>query len=222
MTVSVPPLEVGQTSISTRSLFLGLAVLRAALAGGALLAAPWLYREHAAVLVLLRPTKEVLLFSGFLSREGDIALPVVLVAALPLLLAGVWLFYGLGRAYAKELEEADLSGIAGRVLPKQRLDQLRDVLDERGMRVVFLGRLAAFPSSLMAAAAGSAGVPWKQFVAADTAGALASLGAVVGLGYALGETYEEAGGWVTGAGIVVLVVLAIVVGRALSSSHSSS
>ncbi|MGH9273878.1 MAG: DedA family protein [Acidimicrobiales bacterium] len=208
--------------MSTRGLFIGLAILRAVLAGGALLAAPWLYREHAAVLVLLRPTKEVFLFGGFLSREGDIALPVVLVAALPLLLAGVWLFYGLGRAYAKELEDAELPGLAGRILPKKRLDQLREVLDERGTRVVFVGRLAAFPSALMAAAAGSAGVPWKEFVVADTAGALVSLGAVVGLGYTLGETYEAAGPWVTGAGIVVLVVLAVVVGRSLSASHSSS
>lgn len=222
MTVSVPPVEIGQTSISQRSLYLGLTVVRAVMAVGALLSAPWLYREHAAVLVLLRPTKEVFLFSGFLVREGDVSPPVVIVAALPLLLAGVWLFFGLGRAYADELEDAELPGLAGRVLPKERLDKLRDVLDERGMRVVFLGRLAAFPSSLMAAAAGSAGVSWRQFVIADTAGALVSLGAIVGLGYGLGEAYDEAGSWVTGAGVVVLVALAVVVGRSLSSTHSSS
>lgn len=222
MTVSVPRVEIGQTSFSLRGLFLGLAVVRAAMAGGALLAAPWLYREHAAVLVLLRPTKEVFLFSGFLVREGDVSLPVVIVAALPLLLAGVWLSFGLGRAYAKELKKAELPGIAGRLLPKKRLDELRDVLEERGMRVVFLGRLAAFPSSLMAAAAGSAGVSWRQFIVADTAGALVSLGAIVGLGYALGEAYDEAGSWVTGAGVVLLVVLAVVVGRSLSSGRSSS
>lgn len=213
---------MGQTSISVRGLFLVLAAARAVMAGGALLAAPWLYREHAAVLVLLRPTKEVFLFSGFVTREGDVYLPVIVVAALPLLLAGVWLFFGLGRAYAKDLEKAELPGLAGRLLPKQRLDQLREVLDERGMRVVFLGRLAAFPSSLMAAAAGSAGVPWREFVLADTAGALVSLGATVGIGYALGEAYEEGGTWVTGAGVVVLVVLAVLVGRALSSGGSSS
>lgn len=212
---------MGQTSISLRGPFLGLAAVRAVLAGGALLAAPWLYREHAAVLVLLRPTKEVFLFSGFLMREGDVALPVVLLGALPLLLAGVWLFFGLGRAYRKELEQGDLPGVAGRILPKKRLDQLRGVLDRRGMRVVFLGRLAAFPSSLMAAAAGSAGVSWKQFVIADTAGAVVSLGAMVGIGYALGEAYEEAGMWVTGAGVVALMVLAVVVGRSLSSGGSS-
>lgn len=191
------------------------------MAGGALLAAPWLYREHAAVLVLLRPTKEVFLFAGFLSREGEVSLPVVVLAALPLLLAGVWLFFALGRTFADDLEDADLPGLAGRILPKRRLDHLRRVLDDRGMRVVFLGRLAAFPSSLMAATAGSAGVAWKDFLIADTAGALVSLGAVVGIGYGLGEAYDEGGAWVTGGGVAVLVVLGVVVGRALSSGGSS-
>lgn len=190
------------------------------MAAAALAVAPWLYREHASVLVFLRPTKEVFLYAGFLVRQGDAALPGVVAAALPLLLGGVWLFFGLGRMYAGEIEEGDLPGLAGRILPKRRLDKLREVLDERGMRVVFLGRLAAFPSSLMAAAAGSAGVSWKAFLLADTAGALVSLAAVLAIGYGLGEAYEEAGVWLTVAGVVVLAVLAVVVGRALSSSRS--
>lgn len=192
------------------------------MAGAAFAVAPWLYREHASALVFLRPTKEVFLYAGFLVRQGDAALLGVVVAALPLLLGGVWLFFGLGRMYADEIEEGDLPGLAGRILPKRRLDRLRGVLDKRGMRVVFLGRLAAFPSSLMAAAAGSAGVSWKAFLLADTAGALVSLAAMLVIGFGLGEAYEEAGVWVTVAGVMVLGGLAVVVGRALSSDRSSS
>jgi membrane protein DedA with SNARE-associated domain len=200
--------------------FLSLAVVRAVMAAAAIPLAPWLYREHAAVLVFLRPTKEVFLYAGFLVQEGDASLLAVVGAALPLHLAGVWLFFGLGRAYAEELEDAELPGIAGRVLPKRRLDSLREVLDERGMRVVFLGRLAAFPSTLTAAAAGSAGLPAREFLMADTAGALLSLAALLALGSVLGEAYEGAGAWVTGAGVVALAVVALVLGRALSSSGS--
>ena len=214
-------MDADHTSVDLRRWLIGLAVVRAAMAGGVVLAAPWLYREHAAVLVLLRPTKEVFLFAGFMVREEEEPLLLVVVAALPLLLAGVWLFFALGRAYARELQKADLPGVAGRILPKKRLDALCGVLDERGMRVVFLGRLAAFPSSLMAAAAGAAGVSWKDYLIADTAGALVSLAAVVGIGYGLGEAYDEGGAWVTGAGVVVLVVVAVVVGRALSSGGTS-
>ena len=90
------------------------------------------------------------------------------------------------------------------------------------MKVVFLGRLAAFPSSLTAAAAGAAGVPWRRFVIADTAGALVSLALVLGLGYALGEAYDEGGAWVTVGGVAVLVAGAVLLGRALSSTSSTS
>lgn len=202
-------------------MFLSLAGARTAMAGGAVLIAPWLYREHAAVLVFLRPTKEVFLFAGFLVKRGDASLLAVVAAALPLYLAGVWLFFGLGRAYAAELEEAELPGVAGRLLPKRRLDKLRDVLEERGIRVVFLGRLAAFPSTLTAAAAGSTGLPARDFLLADTAGALVSLAVLLALGAAMDEAYEEAGPWITGAGVLILAVGAVVLGRVLSSSRSS-
>jgi membrane-associated protein len=192
------------------------------MAVGALLLAPWLYREHAAVLVLLRPTKEVFLYAGFLTQEGDASVHAVVAAALPLLLVGVWLFFGLGRAYAEELEDAELPGLAGRILPKRKLDALRDTLDERGMWVVFLGRLAAFPSALTAAAAGSAGVSARRFLVADTLGALVSLAILLAIGRVLGEAYEDAGLWLTAVGVVVLVALAVVLGRSLSSRRSSS
>ena len=197
-------------------------MLRAALGVLAVLLLPWLYREHAATLVLLRPTKEVFLFEGFLIRDGDVFLPVVVLAALPLLLAGVWVFFGIGRAYANDLADKELPGVAGRVVPKERIDQLQDVLERKGMRVVFLGRLAAFPSSLMAAAAGASGVSWRAFLVADTAGALTSLALALGLGYVLGEAYEDAGPWLTGLGVAALAALAVVVGRSLLSGGSSS
>lgn len=223
MAVHLPHAAHAQTwAGATRSVLVGLALVRAALAAGAVLLAPWLYREHAAVLVLLRPTKEVFLFAGFQLREDDLSLGVAVLAALPLLLSGVWIFFGLGRVFADELAEAELPGIAGRVLPKQRLDSLREVLEARGMRVVFLGRLAAFPSSLMAAAAGSAGVSTRSFLVADAVGAVVSLGVTLGLGFALGQAYEEAGPWLTVAGVIGLGALAVVVGRSLASTRPSS
>lgn len=177
--------------------------------------APALYRDHVAVLTFMRPTKEVFLFDGFVIRRGDAFLPAIVACALPILLVGVWIFFGLGRAYGQQLADEELPGLAGRILPKSRIDAMRDVLDDRGASVVFLGRLAAFPSSLMAAAAGSSGMAWGPFLLADTAGALTSMAALLGAGYLLGEAYEDAGPWVTVAGVVVLVALIFVLGRAI-------
>ncbi len=67
-------------------MLLALAALRAGLALVAIPLAPALYRDHVHVLVLLRPTKEVLLFAGYRLEERDITPLVAAVAALPLLL----------------------------------------------------------------------------------------------------------------------------------------
>jgi membrane protein DedA with SNARE-associated domain len=206
--------------LSSRRFVLALAATRGILEVAAIPLAPALYRDHVATLTLLRPTKEVFLFGGFQVREGHAWFPVLLLAAIPLLLGGVWVFFLLGRAYRDELDDADLPGIAGRLLPKKRIDQMRGLLNERGPRVVFLGRLAAFPSTLMAAAAGASGVRFRDFAPADAAGAIVSMLALYGIGYGLGEAYEEAGPWITGAGVLVLATLLVVLGRALLRSGS--
>lgn len=206
---------------SSRPVLIGLAVARGALSAAAVPLAPLLWRDHFLLLVLLRPTKEVLLAAGFAVREGELLLPVVMLAAVPLMVLGVWLFYALGRAFSDELRDGDLPGIAGRVLPAERIEQLCGVLDRKGPIVVFLGRLAVFPSSLMAAAAGVAGMEPRQFLVADGLGALASMVLVLGIGFGLGEAYENGGPWVTGAGVVVAAALLVALGRWLKQGGQS-
>ena len=193
-----------------------LAVVRGALALLAFPLAPALYRDHVAVLVFLRPTKDVFLFAGFQITEGHTTIPAVVFAAVPLLVAGVWVFFGLGRSFADDLADHDLPGIAGRVLPSERVSRMQAVLDERGMWVVFFGRLAAFPSTLLAAAAGSSGMGWRRFAIADAAGAMVSIALFLGLGMLLQETYEDAGPWLTAVGFAVLVVIVVAFGRWLT------
>ena len=199
-----------------RYTLLGLAALRGVLAVAAIPLAPALYRDHVALLVLLRPSKEVLLFAGYAVRQGDVSLPVVIAAALPLLVVAVWVFYALGRVYAAELQDADLPGIAGRLLPRKRITTLCAAMQERGLTFVFLGRLASMPSTLVAAAAGSAEVEARTFALADAAGALTSLAAMLFAGYVLGEAREAAGPWFTVAGAIVLLGLLTLLGKRLS------
>ena len=174
-----------------------------------------LYDHHFVWVVFLRPTKEVLLAAGFLIRRGDVGLPAVLLASVPLVVGGSWLMYALGVVYRKDLREADLPGPAGRLLPPDRIKRLSSSLERDGVRVIFLGRLAIFPSSLMSAAAGASNVPPRTFALADGLGALASIGQVILAGFLLGEAYEKAGPWLTAIGAVALLVLLFLVGRRL-------
>lgn len=172
------------------------------------------------LLVLLRPTKDVFLAGGFLVERGDVALAPIVAAALPLLIGGVWLFHALGRGFRDEIESADLPWIAGRLLPPKRIKAIGDAVEEGGPRLVYLGRLAAFPSTLVAAAAGTGRMDVRRFLLADGLGGLTSMVLSLTLGYLLGEAYDTAGPWLTGVGVVALAAMAIVIGRRLRTTGS--
>jgi membrane protein DedA with SNARE-associated domain len=194
---------------------LALAGVRGALAAVAIPLAPALYRKHFMVLVLLRPTKDVLLAAGFLGRRHEVHLSLVVLTAIPLAVFGVWLMFWLGRSFAPEIKDDKLPRWAKRILPRDRIDDLCKVLDKRGEKVVILGRLAAFPSTLMAAAAGASGMETNRFLRADAIGAFLSIAEVVGAGYLLGSAYKHAGPWLTAVGVAVLFGGMFYVGRQL-------
>lgn len=198
-----------------RALLLGLAAARLVLGIAAIPLAPFLYREHFAVLVVLRPTKEVFLAGGFLARQGDVAWWAIVVAAIPLAIGGVWLFYALGRAYRDEIESGRLSGPAARLLTPERIQSFERALDDKGPKLIFLGRLAVLSSAAVAAAAGAAGMQPKKFLLVDLAGALVSIAYTIAAGYLLGEAYEEAGPWITVVGVIALIGFAYLLGRSL-------
>jgi membrane-associated protein len=204
-----------------RPVLIGLALVRIAIGGLALLAIPAVYEDHFLWVVAMRPTKEILLAAGFQVRVGDLFVVPLMLVALPLLVLGVWLWYFLGEAYGDDLLDHDLPGIAGRLLHRDRVLDLQEALCTSGWKLVFFGRMAAFPSSVLAAAAGSSRMDRRTFFIADLAGALVSLAAAVTAGYLLGRTYEQAGAWLTAVGVVVLVALAVGFGRHLKHTSSS-
>lgn len=194
-------------------ILLVLAGMRGALGLVAIPLAPVLYEDHFLALVLLRPTKEVLLAAGFLIRTNGLGVPETVLAAVPLAILGVWTFFFIGCHFAQSLDQ--LPGPVARFLPPKRIDRLQRVVRRGGGKVVLLGRLAVFPSTLVGVAAGSSGMPRREFLAADGAGAVLSMGVVIGAGYALGHTYEGAGPWLTGIGLAALAGMAVLIGRQL-------
>jgi len=192
-----------------------LAVARALIGIVAIPLAPILYEHHFIALILLRPTKDVLLVAGFRLRNGDVGLFPVLLASVPLAIVGVWHFFALGRGYARELEKGDMPKIARRILPPKRVRALSKVLEKKGTRVVLLGRLAAFPSVLLAASAGASGMEPRRFLPVDGLGAVLSIAEVLIAGYAFGAAYKSVGTWITAVGVALLIGFLVLVGRSL-------
>ena len=209
-------LPIALDTQNERRVLLGLAAARGVLAIAAIPLAPALYEDHVAVLVLLRPSKEVFLYAGYKAAQHELNLAVVVPAAIPLLVLAVWVFYFLGRTYRDELQVADLPGIAGRLLPRTRIQSLCEAVSERGWPLVFMGRMAIMPSTLVAAAAGTADVPVSRFLAADAAGAMVSMTLMLAAGYFLGEARDAAGPWFTVLGAAALLGLMFLLGRRVS------
>jgi membrane protein DedA with SNARE-associated domain len=87
------------------------------------------------------------------------------------------------------------------------------VLARRGPTIAVLGRIAALPPTIMAAAAGASDVDARRYLAADLFGALASFSLMLGAGWLLGDAYDEYGVWITVAGVIVLLGLIVLLTR---------
>jgi membrane protein DedA with SNARE-associated domain len=214
MSATVVSRETLHTPVARKAL-LGFAALRIVLGIAAIPLAPLLYEDHFLVLVLLRPTKEVFLAGGFLARQGDLNVAMLILAAIPLSIFGVWHFFLLGRAYSEEINSDKLSGLPARILTPERIEKLESSLEKKGPKLILLGRLAVLSSGAIAAAAGAAKMEPRRFLPWDLAGGLASIAYTVAAGWFLGAAYEKAGPWITVAGVVALIGFAWILGRSL-------
>lgn len=183
--------------------------------------APFLYKEHFLWLVVLRPTKEVLLAGTLLALDAktESLILQMLAAAIPLSIFGVWHFYYLGKAWSEEIKRGRLGSLAGRVLPPKRIKEMHKVLKKKGPRLVFMGRLATFPSTILATAAGSSEMKSRKFLPSDGVGAMASIAEVLLAAlaiHALGDEFEnDVKLFIKFAGAGVFLLAAFLFGRYL-------
>jgi len=176
--------------------------------------APSLFHDHFIVLVLLRPTKDVLLAAGFLLRDGSIGLVPLLAASVPLAVLGVWMFYALGRGYAHELETGKgLGRWTSKILSPKRVKAMRGLLHEKRRLAILVGRLSVFPSTVLASCAGASEIETTGFLPLDGLGAALSIAEVLAIGYFFGAQYESGGKFITVIGVLLLVVGLVAAGR---------
>jgi membrane protein DedA with SNARE-associated domain len=191
-----------------RRVALAVAIARYVIPLAAIPAIPFLLRDRVPLLVLLRPQKEFLLLGAGQSRYlGEPAIWQLVLAFLPLGLLAVPAFFVIGRAYRRSLLEGDGPSWLTRAIPPRQIELAQRVLARRGPAIAVLGRLAAFPPTVLAAAAGLSDVSARRYLVADAIGAVVATGATLAAGYALGRAYEDGGVWLTVAGVALFVTL---------------
>lgn len=194
-----------------RRVALGVAALRYVLQWTALPLIPILVPERVPLLLVARPSKELLLLGGgLLAVDGRPTIAAMALAFVPMGLVGAWAFFVVGRSYTHVLTSEQRPAWLERVLPARRLAVAQGVLQRRGPAIALLGRLAALPPTVIAAAAGASPLRAAPFLVADALGSALAFGITVSVGMALGAAYEQGSVWVTvGGGMLFLVLVSL-------------
>ncbi len=154
------------------------------------------------------PSEVVLPLAGFLTRQGSLSLPLVLVAATAGSLVGALALYLLGAWLGHDRAAAVLARIP--LVDREDVDRASDWFDRHGRAAVFLGRLVPGVRSLVSLPAGANRMPLVTFTVYTVAGSLLWNGLLVGAGAWLGDQWEQVdqyAGWIDKVFVGALVVV---------------
>ena len=156
------------------------------------------------------PSEVVLPLAGFLARQGDMSLPLVIITSTLGSYLGALLLYWLGFVLGRERAIRWLSKLP--LVEKEDFERASDWFDRHGTPAVFFGRFVPGVRSLISLPAGAAKMNLLKFSLATVAGSAIWNGALVLLGYALGSQYElveKYSSWLNYAVYAVLAGLVI-------------
>lgn len=157
------------------------------------------------------PSEVILPLAGFLTGQGKFSFALVLISSTLGSLIGALILYaigvGLGRGGIRRLFEK--YGYLALLTPED-LTRAEDWFDRWGPVAVFTGRLVPVVRSLVSIPAGYRRMPLVQFIPLTIFGSLIWNGALVSLGWALGDNWhaiEQYVGWLQYVVVAIIAVL---------------
>ncbi|MBW3633601.1 MAG: DedA family protein [Chloroflexi bacterium] len=160
------------------------------------------------------PSEVILPLAGFLTGQNRFSFFLVLIATTLGSLIGALVLYAVGLAIGQRRVNSLVERYGQwALLTPEDLTRAEDWFDRYGPVAVFTGRLFPVVRSLVSIPAGYRRMPLGQFLLLTSGGSALWNGALVGLGWALGENWhviEEYVGWLQ---YVVIAVVAFLVVR---------
>lgn len=137
------------------------------------------------------PSEVILTFGGFMTTTSDLTIFGVVLASTLGSVFGAILLYGVGRVLSAERLEAIVVryGAVLRLKPED-IRKADAWFDRYGPWAVFFGRLVPLIRSLISIPAGSSGMRFTTFLALTTLGSLIWNTALVGVGAAVGASWD--------------------------------
>ena len=138
-------------------------------------------------LLPIAPGETVVITAGVLAANGDLSLPLVILAAA----VGGWLgdnaSYGLGASLGRRAERRFFSSQKA----QQRLGWARRQLRKRGGTIIVVARFIPGGRTATTFAAGTLEMPWRRFASVDALAAVLWAAYITMLGYFGGSAFEE-------------------------------
>ena len=154
------------------------------------------------------PSEVTLLFSGFAVSQHWMSLPLAILAATAGNLVGSLIAYAIGATHV-------LERVPGARVLLARSDR---ILEDAGMRAVFIARLMPLARTFVSLPAGARRLPVAPFIALTTLGCALWAGAFVSVGMVSGTAWSAVSS-VVGKAVLGGVVVATVV---LAARHVSA
>ncbi|MCW2772084.1 MAG: hypothetical protein JWN91_410 [Nocardioides sp.] len=157
--------------------------------------------ESSAFLGFVFPGETAVLLGGVAASQGHLPLGAVISAAVVGAILGDGAGYLVGRRWGRRILDSTL----GRFTNGNHLDRAERALLRGGGWAVFLGRFTAALRVMIPGLAGLSEMPYRRFLVANVAGAVAWGALVATLGYLAGNSWHTAAHYVTGAGVGLTV-----------------
>ena len=155
------------------------------------------------------PSEVVLPLSGFIARQGQLSLGLLLVTSTVGSYLGALALYLLAHRLGQERAVDVMARLP--LVDRHDFERATAWFAGHGRRSVFLGRLVPGVRSLVSLPAGAVHMPLARFTVFTVAGSALWNGLLIGLGWVLGSRYELVDryssvlDWVVGAVVAVLV-----------------
>jgi membrane-associated protein len=166
------------------------------------------FAEAALFVGFVLPGETAVILGGVLAHEHKVSLPGIAAVAVLAAIIGDSVGYEVGRHFGTRL-------LNSRLFAKRRegLDKGQQALRRHGGKAVFLARFTAFLRAVMPGLAGTAGMPYRRFLAFNAAGGLVWAVGFTMLGYLAGASFHEVEKVAGRASevILALVILAVLV-----------
>jgi membrane-associated protein len=171
----------------------------------------WAYPALLAAVALdsllpIAPGETMVITAGILAADGELSLPLVILAALGGSLLGDNISYGLGASLGRRAERRFFSSARAR----QQVEWARRQLHERGAVIILAARFIPGGRTATTFSAGTLEVPWPRFFAIDALASILWATYVSLLGYFGGTAFKN-DLWkpILAAGLVAILIASV-------------